>query len=171
MAYDGDSDLYTLGLRNRGGDTETVLRRRFGRNFMASDAVLTAPGEHLTGHVIYDERSESAFAIVDQPTPYRIRRRNQSVVETASHRAHRITVVENTLVSANSDGSISFWSVEEGNHLGDLYLFRGGDWALLTADGRYAAPSRFDESYLRYVPSSRRDRRDLQDRKIDLPLR
>ncbi len=171
MAYDGDSDLYTLGLRNRGGDTETVLRRRFGRNFMASDAVLTAPGEHLTGHVIYDERSESAFAIVDQPTPYRIRRRNQSVVETAQHRARRITVVENTLVSANSDGSISFWNVEEGNHLGDLYLFRGGDWALLTADGRYAAPSRFDESYLRYVPSSRRDRRDLQDRKIDLPLR
>ncbi|NBC28451.1 MAG: hypothetical protein GVY29_00490 [Spirochaetes bacterium] len=171
MAYDGEGDLYTLGLRNRGGDTETVLRRRSGRNFMASDSSLTAAGEHLNGHVIYDERSESAFAIVDQPTPYRIRRRNQSVVETAQHRASRIAVVENTLVAANTDGSISFWSVEAGNHLGDLYLFRGGDWALLTADGRYAAPSRFDESYLRYVPSSRRDRRDLQDRKIDLPLR
>jgi hypothetical protein len=171
MAYDGEGDLYTLGLRNSGGDTETVLRRRFGRNLVTADTTLTAPGEHLNGHVIYDEGSDSAFAIVDQPTPYRIRRRTQSVVETAQHRARRISVVENTLVAANSDGSITFWSVDEGDHLADLYLFRGGDWALITADGRYAAPSRFDESHLRYIPTSSRDRRDLQDRKIDLPLR
>ncbi len=171
MAYDGDSGLYTLGLRNAGDTTETVLQRRSSRSLVAADTLLTTPGEHLQGHVIYDGGSESAFAVIDQPAPFRIHEGVHRTLEAAEHRARRPAAIRSVLAAANADGSISFWEIDTGTHLADLYMFRGGEWALVTADGRFAAPSRFDQSFLRYVPTSRRDRRTLEDRRIELPLR
>ena len=171
MAYDGESNLYTLGLRNDGATTETILQRRFGRNLVAADTLLTTPGEHLGGHVVYHDESESAFAVINQPAPFRIHDRTPRSLEAAEHRARRLEAVGNVLAAANHDGSISFWEIEAGTHLADLYMLRGGEWALVTADGRFATPSQFDQSYLRYVPTSPRDRRSLEDRRIELPLR
>lgn len=166
-----DDALYTLGLRELGGGTETVLRRRFGRNLAAADTLLTAAGEHLDAHLIYDEDSDSTFAVIDQAAPYRISGSSRRTLPESGQLARRVNVVDQVVASANADGSVSFWSIGDNAHLADLYLFRNGEWALVTVDGRYVVPSRFDESYLRYIPSSSRDRRELRDRRIELDVR
>jgi hypothetical protein len=169
MAYDGDERLFTLGLRGSGDETETLLRRRFGRSLRAANTVITAPGEHLNAQVIFDERSDTAFAVLNEAHPFRVSNGEAQPLDRTEHRARRLQPVGNVLAAVNYDGTVSFWEAESGTYLADLVLVRGGEWVLVTADGRFAGPSRFDSSILRYVPESTRDRRDLADRRIELP--
>ncbi len=169
MAYDGRDELFTLGLRGRGDDTETVLRRRFGRSLRAANTILTAPGDNLNGQVIFHNRSDTAFAVINEAQPFRIRDNEPMPVDRSEHRVRRIQAIGNVLAAANQDGSVSFWEADTGTYLADLFLIRGGQWVLVTADERFAAPSRFDSSVLRYVPDSPRDRRSLEQRRIELP--
>lgn len=142
LAYDRQTgDLYALGI-TREDETETTVTRFSGSaDLTRRTSVFSLPGEYLDGNLAIDPESGAVYTSIGRSGITRVTDEEDEVYGGTTHAAQRLESSGGYLWSLNRDGSATLWEPESGERTGDLYFFKDGGWALITAAGRFYASS------------------------------
>lgn len=149
VRYDPISQrLYSVGIGRQRELSRTIVKTHHGKLFARSSTLFTIPGEHLLSHLLVETRFDKLFTshrsggismmYWDGVTPFE---------RSPNLPGKLITPDGRTLLSLNSNGTLGGWSIESGEHLYTIYIFKDGNWIILFSDGRFQA-SKGGEVYI-----------------------
>jgi len=152
VVYNRESgDLYALGI-TRENDTETTIIRFSGTaDLTRRTTVLSLPGEYLEGNLVLDPESGALYTSIGRSGITRITGDEIEVYGGTTHASQRLESSGGFLWSINRDGSATLWEPGSNEATGDLYFFKDGGWALITAAGRFYASSEQAEQFVAAV--------------------
>ena len=130
--------LYSLGVD---ADGTTNLLAHSGADYQNQTLVDSSPGEHLSASLCLDGATGTLYSSLGREQISRWRQGSLEKLPVSATGTVGLASASGILYSLNRDSSVSFIDAASGRSLADLSVFNDGGWALLLADGRFAASS------------------------------
>ena len=130
--------LYSLGVD---ADGTTNLLAHSGADYQNQTLVDGSPGEHLSASLCLDGATGTLYSSLGREKISRWRQGSLEKLPVSATGTVGLASASGILYSLNRDSSVSFIDAASGRSLADLSVFNDGGWALLLADGRFAASS------------------------------
>jgi len=171
LAYDEREDtLYSLGLEKTDGGSRTTFDLHRGRDLESKRLILGVDGEDLNANIAVDSADDLVYTTLGSSGVYVWDGRQLRTLADINHIPHYVYSHNQLVFTLNMDGTLSVWSKETREHLMDVYVFRDGSWAAITASGQFYASSNEAERHLTYFPQRRVFQRSLNDLRLSLPM-
>ena len=169
VALGSRGTAYAIGLFGQQGVPETRLVRISGSGFDQVTVLDQFAGEDVTASVLWDSRTDSVLTSVGYEGMKRIKGRTLEIFESTGQIPREFAIHGLLVAAVNTDGSVTLWSRDTGEHLFDIYV-DGNQWLAMNRRGAYLSSSASMERYLDFIPD-RRTRLTLEDFRITLPYR
>lgn len=140
--------VYSLGVEERRNRLRTVLKRHSGDDYTQAETLLTSLGENPSAHLYIEDDGTRIYTSLGTQGVKMLYWGGFTPFEPGTGNPGKLIVMEDYLLSLNSDNSISFWGKTTGELDFTLYLFKDLNWILLFPQGRYMT-SGDAEKYIR----------------------
>jgi len=129
--------LYSLGIAEKNGSMQSVLKAHTGSHFEYGRPLLTRNSEDHSASVILDPENGSIFTSLGFDTIRKSTGYSFAEFESTERIPRALRIHNGYIYSLNRDSSISVYKENTGKLILELYILENDRWIILFANGKY----------------------------------